>query len=603
MSAAARRPHLPHDYPPIRDYAAVGDGRTVALIDRTGSVDWLCLPDLDSPSVFAALLDRDRGGFFALRPAVAFETQRRYLPGSNVLETTFTTETSEARLVDALTLAGAGLEPGRELVRQIEGVEGEIEFELVLRPRFDYGRRSPRLLVRDGCGYAVDRGTALALLVWPHAQLAVQGDTITGRVRVGAGARVNVVLGSAHGEPLVLPSPKEIERRLELTRDYWRSWAETRTYDGPWREQVRRSALALKLLVHAPTGAVAAAPTTSLPEQIGGERNWDYRYSWVRDSALTIDAFLTVGCAAEARSFFWWLLHASQISRPRLQVLYRLNGGARAAEQTLPLAGYRGSAPVRIGNGALEQLQLDLYGNLLQSAWLFAEHGHQLDPETGKRLADTADYVCEIWRREDAGIWEVRSEPKHFTQSKMMCWLALRRALDLAELGDLPSRHTHRWRTELVAIADFVERRCWSEQARSYSRFAGSDELDASVLLALIFGYGDGSERTASTVEAIRRELARGPYVRRYSGDDGLSGEEGAFLACSFWLVEALAITGRRKEAVALLDRLASLGNDVGLFPEEIDAESGEFLGNFPQGLSHIGLIRAAAALSEEQEH
>ena len=350
-----------------------------------------------------------------------------------MLETTFTTETGAARLVDALTLAGAGLEPGRELVRQIDGVDGEIEFELVLRPRLDYGRRSPRLFVGDGCGYAVDRSTALALLVWPHAQLAVHGDMITGRVRVSAGARVNVVLGSAHGEPLVLPSPGEMERRLELTDDYWRSWAETRTYGGRWREQVRRSALALKLLVHAPTGAVAAAPTTSLPEQIGGERNWDYRYSWVRDSALTIDAFLTVGCAAEARSFFWWLLHASQISRPPLQVLYRLNGGARAAEQTLPLAGYRGSAPVRIGNGALEQLQLDLYGNLLQSAWLFAQHGHQLDPETGKRLADTADYVCEIWRREDAGIWEVRSEPRHFTQSKMMCWLALRRALDLAE--------------------------------------------------------------------------------------------------------------------------------------------------------------------------
>ena len=602
MSAAARRPQSPPDYPPIRDYAAVGDGRTVALIDRTGSVDWLCLPDLDSPSVFAALLDRDRGGFFGLRPTAAFETRRCYLPGSNVLGTTFTTKTGTARLVDALTLAGAGLEPGRELVRQIDGIDGEIEFELVLRPRFDYGRRAPRLFVGDGCGYAVDRSTALALLVWPQAQLAVHSDTITGRVRVGAGERVNVVLASAHGEPLVLPSPGEVERRLELTRDYWRSWAETRIYDGPWRDQVRRSALALKLLVHAPTGAVAAAPTTSLPEQIGGERNWDYRYSWVRDSALTIDAFLTVGCAAEARSFFWWLLHASQISRPRLQVLYRLNGGTRAAEQTLPLAGYRGSAPVRIGNGALAQLQLDLYGNLLQSAWLFAQHGHQLDAETGKRLADTADYVCEIWRREDAGIWEVRSEPKHFTQSKMMCWLALRRALDLAERGAVPSRHTRRWRTELEAIADFVESRCWSKQAQSYSRFAGSDELDASVLLALIFGYSADSERAASTVEAIRRELARGPYVRRYSGDDGLSGEEGAFLACSFWLVEALAITGRREEAVALLDRLASLGNDVGLFPEEIDANSGEFLGNFPQGLSHIGLIRAAAALSEEQE-
>jgi GH15 family glucan-1,4-alpha-glucosidase len=408
------------------------------------------------------------------------------------------------------------------------------------------------------------------------------------------------VLAGAHGEPLVFPSREEAGRRLELTDEYWRGWAETRTYNGRWRAAVLRSALALKLLVHAPTGAVAAAPTTSLPEQVGGERNWDYRFSWVRDSALTIDAFLTVGCAAEARSFFWWLLHASQISRPRLHVLYRLNGGTRAREQALPLAGYRGSRPVRIGNGALEQLQLDLYGNLLQSAWLFAQHGQRLDAETGERLADTADYVCTIWQQEDAGIWEVRSEPLHFTQSKMMCWLALERALGLAERGDIPDRNASRWRDELARIGEFVEDRCWSAARQSYSRFAGTDELDASVLLALIFGYGADPDRVASTVEAIRRELAAGPFVRRYSGDDGLAGREGAFLACSFWLVEALAMIDRREEAAGLLDELVALANDVGLYAEEIDPESGDFLGNFPQGLSHIGLIRAVAALDQE---
>ncbi len=601
MSAAAELPDLRTAYPPIRDYAAIGDGRTVALIDSAGSLDWLCLPDFDSASVFAAVLDRAQGGSFLLQPAHPFECARRYLPGSNVLETTFTTASGQARVVDALTLAGCGLEPGRELVRRVEGVSGEVVFELRLQPRFDYGRRIPRLLMRDGYASALDRSTALALLVWPDTQLAVDNHAITGSFTVGGGERTHVVLASAHGEPLVLPSLDEVSRRLELTLSYWRSWAETRTYHGRWREQVQRSALALKLLVHAPTGAVVAAPTTSLPEQIGGERNWDYRFSWVRDSALTIDAFLTVGCDAEARSFFWWLLHTSQISRPRLHVLYRLNGGTRATERTLPLAGYRGSTPVRIGNGALDQLQLDLYGNLLQSAWLFAQNGHRLDAETGKRLAATADYVCEIWHRKDAGIWEVRSEPKHFTQSKMMCWLALRRALDLAERGALPRRHIGSWRDELDAMTVFVERRCWSTQEQSYGRSAGSDELDASVLLALIFGYGADPERVTSTVEAIRRELARGPYVRRYSGDDGLDGREGAFLACSFWLVEALAKTGRRAEAVALLDELASLANDVGLYPEEIDPGSGEFLGNFPQGLSHIGLIRAAAALTEEQ--
>jgi GH15 family glucan-1,4-alpha-glucosidase len=599
VSAAARlRPASA--YAPIRDYAAIGDGRTVALIERGGTVDWLCLPDLDSPSVFAAILDSERGGRFALRPSTSFESERRYRDDSNLLETTFTTVAGRARVVDALTLAGTGLEPGRELVRRVEGISGEVEFELVLQPRFDYGRRQPRLRVRDGRGYVFDRGSALALLVWPDAELAVREGAIVGRLRVAAGERAEVVLAGAHGEPLVFPSREEAGRRLELTDEYWRGWAETRTYTGRWRDAVLRSALALRLLVHAPTGAVAAAPTTSLPEQIGGERNWDYRFSWVRDSALTIDAFLMVGCAAEARSFFWWLLHASQISRPRLHVLYRLNGGTRAREQTLPLSGYRGSTPVRIGNGALEQLQLDLYGNLLQSAWLFAKHRQRLDAETGKRLADTADYVRTIWRQEDAGIWEVRSEPQHFTQSKMMCWLALERALELAERGDIPNRNVRRWRDELARIAEFVEDRCWSAARQSYSRFAGTDELDASVLLALIFGYSADPDRVASTVEAIRQELTAGPFVRRYSGDDGLGGPEGAFLACSFWLVEALARIGRRDDAVRLLDELVGLANDVGLYPEEIDPDSGEFLGNFPQGLSHIGLIRAASALAEE---
>ena len=302
--SAAERPPSTSDYTPIRDYAAIGDGRTVALIGKSGSIDWLCFPDLNSPSVFAAILDSERGGCFSLHPPGPFDSERRYREGSNVLETTFTTSAGRARVVDALTLAGAGLEPGRELVRRIEGISGEVELELVLRPRFDYGRRQPRLRVRDGRGYVFDRGVALALLVWPDAELAAREGAIVGRLKVAAGERADVVLAGAHGEPLVFPHQEEARRRLELTDEYWRGWAETRTYNGPWRDAVLRSALALKLLVHAPTGAVAAAPTTSLPEQIGGERNWDYRFSWVRDSALTIDAFLTVGCATEARSFF-----------------------------------------------------------------------------------------------------------------------------------------------------------------------------------------------------------------------------------------------------------------------------------------------------------
>ena len=360
-----------------------------------------------------------------------------------------------------------------------------------------------------------------------------------------------------------------------------------------------RSALALKLLVHAPSGAIAAAASASLPEEIGGERNWDYRFCWVRDSAFTLGALLELGCPGEAEAFFWWLLHASQLTHPRLQVLYRLNGGERAPERTLELHGYRGSRPVRVGNDAAAQTQLDIYGDLLQTALVYTQAGGRLDRETGKRLAGNADLVCRIWREPDSGIWEVRRESGHFTHSKMMCWVALDRALRLAEAGHLPRDRESTWRRERQAIRDFIETHCWSDLLESYTREAGSEELDASLLLGVLLGYDAGEpERLAATVEAIRRELGSGPLLSRYSGEDGLRGGEGAFLCCSFWLADALARIGRRDEATALMDELVSLANDVGLFAEEIDPVTHEFLGNTPQGLVHLALITAAVSIS-----
>jgi GH15 family glucan-1,4-alpha-glucosidase len=428
----------------------------------------------------------------------------------------------------------------------------------------------------------------------------LDAGAIRGRFEAREGTQALIAVCAAHHEPLVIPTRAELEARVEATAAMWRGWSDDLTYAGPWRDAVIRSALALKLLVHAPSGALAAAATTSLPEEIGGERNWDYRFSWVRDSAFTLGALLSLSCAPEARAYFWWLMHASQLTHPHLRVLYRLDGGARAPERTLALAGYRGSRPVRAGNAAAAQRQLDTYGELLQTAWRYAATEHRIDADIARRLAEIADLVCGIWKEPDAGIWEVRSEERHFTQSKMMCWVALDRARDLADRALIPNRNAEHWREEAAAIREFVETRCYSEEKQSYTRSADSPELDASLLLGVLFSYGDArTERWAGTIEAVRRELGHGPYLRRYTGDDGLAGSEGAFLTCSFWLVEALARTGRTRDAVQLMNQLVALANDVGLYAEEIDPATGAFLGNMPQALSHLALISAALAVAE----
>jgi GH15 family glucan-1,4-alpha-glucosidase len=587
-------------YAPIRDYAAIGDGRTVALVARDGSIDWLCLPDVDSPSVFGALIDAERGGRFRLEPEVPYEASRRYLPETNVLETTFATDAGRVRVTDAMTLPGGELSPYRELVRRVEGLAGAVPLRWCLRPRFGYSGVKTRIEQRDGIPVAVSGRDALALCSWEAGEPECGEQAITGRFTAGEGGGSLLVLSAAHQEPLVLPTREGAEVRLQETARSWREWARGREYSGGWQETVIRSALALKLLVFAPSGAIAAAATTSLPEAIGGERNWDYRFSWPRDAAFTLQALLALGCAPEARAFFSWILHASQLTHPRLQVLYRLDGRAEADEKSLALAGYRGSRPVRVGNGAADQTQLDVYGELLEAASRFASATGGLDRDHGRRLAEVADFVCESWEQPDAGIWETRSEPTHHVQSKMMCAVALARACELAERGVLPPGRRDRWGREQERIRAFVETRGYSERKRSYVRRAGEEELDASLLLAVLSGYDrPRAPRLLAAVDAVRRELGRGPLLYRYLGEDGLPGEEGAFLACSFWLVEAYARQGRLDEATALMDELVPLANDVGLFAEEIDPATGEFLGNFPQGLSHLALINAAASIEE----
>ncbi|HEU5064350.1 MAG TPA: glycoside hydrolase family 15 protein [Gaiellaceae bacterium] len=585
-------------YAPIADYAAVGDGRTAALIARDGSIDWLCLPDLDSPSTFGALLDARAGGRFELRPEQPFEATRRYLPGTNVLETTFSTADGRVRVTDAMTLPTGGLPPYREVVRRVESLSGEVPMRWRAEPRPEYGAVVD--IERRAGVYMVSCGThAVAVLSWDAGEPEADDGAVGSSFVVQQGSRAQLVLAAAHQEPVVFPARDDAEARLQATERFWHHWTGGREYDGPWRDAVLRSALALKLLVYAPSGAIAASVTSSLPETIGGERNWDYRFSWPRDSSFALRALLGLGCSREAQAFFSWLMHASQLTHPEVRVLYRLNGRPEADEQSLPLAGYRGSRPVRVGNAAVGQTQLDVYGELLDAATQVARSTGGLDRDQGGRLAEIADHVCRIWRKPDAGIWEVRRDAAHFTQSKMMCAVALDRACSLAD-QNLLRGDVVRWRREADKIREFVETRCYSERKQSYTRSADEELLDAALLMGVIARYDEPTApRLVATVDAVRRELADGPLVHRYVSEDGLPGEEGAFLACSFWLVEAYACQGRLDEATELMDELVGLANDVGLYSEEIDPATGEFLGNFPQGLSHLALISAAVAIDE----
>jgi len=500
-----------------------------------------------------------------------------------------------------MTIPDGSLAPMREVVRAVEGLSGTVAMRWSFAPRFAYGSGAPRCECRLGVPVATCGAEAIAVSSWNAGTPAWSNDQVQAQHDIAAGDRALVALASAYAEPLVLPARAAVEQRLAHTIRFWETWAQTLAYEGPWAEAVIRSALVLKLLIFAPSGASVAAPTTSLPEDIGGERNWDYRFCWIRDSNFLIDALLQLGCVDEARSLFWWFMQATALTEPEVHVLYKLDGGIGLSERALPLAGYRGSQPVRLGNGALEQAQHDIYGDLLQTAWLYSEGHHSLDRDTGAVLGRIADHVCDIWRRPDAGIWEVRNGPFHFTHSKAMCWVALDRAVRLAERKELPAAHIERWRREAAAVSTFIDTECWSEALGSYTRSAGSADVDASLMMLPIVGFGDpAAVRMRGTIDAVRRLLQRGDFVYRYHAADGLRGAEGCFLNCSFWLVSALARAGRTGDASDLMTRLVARANDVGLYAEEVDPASGAFLGNFPQALVHLALIDAAVALARQ---
>ena len=591
-------------YAPIRDYALIGDGRTTALVATDGSIDWLCLPNVDSPAVFARVLDARRGGSFQLEPADPYEVERRYQQDSNVLETTFTTAQGSIRVTDSMTLTDdRRLSPFRELTRKVEGLSGRVPVRWAFEPRFEYGERSPQLSRRAGRWFAECGRNAIALSAWDAGEPEANGTTIGAELELEQGQTALIALAAAHEQPVVLPGRADTEGRLERTERFWPEWAGRVEYDGPWRDAVVRSALTLKLLVFAPSGAIVAAPTASLPEWIGGSRNWDYRFTWLRDASWTLDALIRLGLDDEAHAFFWWFMHASRLTQPRLQILYKVDGSTHTKEHDLDnLEGYLGSSPVRVGNGAVDQVQLDVYGSVLESIWLYVQEVGHLDGETGRDVAKIADYVTEHWSDRDSGIWEVRSEETHFIQSKALCCIALERACALAERGVIPDR-SERWRAASEEIRNFVDADGWDEERQSYVRAPDLHELDASLLTLAILAYDSpGRERLKSTVAAIERELRTGPYVYRYRGKDGVGGDEGAFLTCSFWLADTFARQGRLDEARSLMDELIGLANDVGLYSEEIDPSNGDFLGNFPQGLTHLALVNAAISIADAEQ-
>jgi len=616
--ASTLAPHRVGASKPIADYGLLSDCNSAALVARDGSVDWLCLPRFDSPAVFSAILDPD-AGHWSLRPAGDFTSERRYADGSLVLETTFRTATGVVRLRDALLLPDGqrghdlGIDAPHELVRSVEALSGSVELVMELAPRPEYGLVRPLFRQTEDGGRTF--GGPNQVVVRAGVPVSVDGSTMRASFSLVEGEHVGFSLRWAPFDAREAPeptAPADVAARIDDTVEAWRSWeAEHSIYDGPHHELVRLSSRVLQGLTYRPTGAIVAAPTTSLPETVGGERNWDYRYAWIRDASLTLQALYVGACPDEAGDFVSFMTSSAgggAGDEHSLQIMYGIGGEHDLSERELPhLRGWRDSAPVRVGNGAWDQTQLDVYGELLDALHLYHEQLGELHPEIQRFVADLADAAARRWHETDAGMWEMRGEPRHHVSSKVLCWTALDRAVKLApKLGE--HAKAAEWATERDRIRDAVLTRGWSETKQAYAQSFDSDELDAAQLLMPLVGFLPATDpRMRSTIEAIAEELTEDGLVLRYLNDeglnaDGLTGEEGTFVICSYWLVSALAQAGALERAEALFDRLVSYANDLGLLAEEIDTASGALLGNFPQAFSHIGLITAAAELDRARE-
>jgi len=581
----------------IEDYAIVGDTQTAALVGADGSVDWLCLPRFDSPSCFARLLGTEEHGRWLIAPAgEVTASSRRYRGASLVLETEWTTAQGKVRVTDFM--------PPRHvhprLVRMVEGLEGDVEMTIELVLRFSYGEAIP---------WVTQTGRGLSAVAGPDALCLDTAMTLRGQDRrsvasfkVAAGEDVSFCLGwhASHERP---PAPIDAGVALQATISYWQEWSgKVRPVHGEWEEQVMRSLITLKALTYAPTGGIVAAATTSLPEDLGGVRNWDYRYCWVRDATLTLDALIGAGCREEAEQWMAWLTRAAAGAPEDLQIMYGPAGERRLTEFEVDgLPGYEGSKPVRVGNAASEQFQLDVYGELMDATDRARRHGIAEPPVAWELQLALMEFVSEHWSEPDDGIWEVRGPRRHFTHSKVMAWVAFDRAVRAVERYGKQGP-VEQWRKARDEVHAEVLDKGWREDRGAFTQYYGAETLDASILMLPIVGFlPPDDHRVVSTVEAVERELLADGFVRRYQSDtgvDGLPGSEGAFLPCSFWLADCLALIGRVDDARALFSRLVGLANDLGLLSEEYDPRFGRLVGNFPQAFTHVGLVNTARNLA-----
>jgi len=591
---------------PIEDYGVIGDLATVALVSNGASIDFCCLPRFDSPTVFAALLDPERGGSFSIGPALDGARRKQlYLPETNILVTRFLAADGLAEIDDLMPIGASG--GRRALIRRVRSVRGTIRYRLRCAPRFDYARLCHRLAIEGAhATFRPDGNRALPLrLCGPYPLSDENGDAVANfELQPGESAAFALTVGTESGDfPEILP--EEVPDLFRDTANFWRGWVGRSRYQGRWREMVHRSALVLKLLSSAEFGSIVAAPTFGLPEAIGGERNWDYRYTWVRDAAFTLYALMRLGYTEEADAFIHWLDRRCLRNQTdgTLQIMYGIDGSRELTEEELPhLAGYCGSRPVRIGNAAYSQLQLDIYGELMDAVYLANKYGGPISYDSWVGLTQTVDWVCANWQQPDEGIWELRSGRREFLHSRLMCWVAVDRAIRLAHKRSLPAPLA-KWAETRSEIHHDIFASFWDEEQRAFVQYKGGKALDAACLLMPLVKFVSPTDpRWLSTLDAIGSRLAEDALVRRYDlreAEDGLAGTEGSFTACSFWYVECLARAGRVEEAQLLFEKMLGYANHLGLFAEEL-GESGEHLGNFPQALTHLALISAAYALDRE---